>query len=300
MILPFYKLQIAGNDCLLVDMQQLATSSNKSIQEVQTTFDASKQSLAAIQLCNRRYGVGANTLAVLYPNNDVRFWNNKGESLTDAYDALLCVARYVFDIGRAGQKQIILKLAQSDKILDVLGAHEFRVSVGSAFTFPKGNLITRDLTDITETISIKGSSITLSSVHIKDTVMLAFRDAHNLIKWGDFTSTLTKAFPKQKIIPSFIRCITKDTILVQTIPITASSMCAAACASLCAAHCSGSSNTEALVLFSKNPSKENPDAIIERDINKSMRLAVDWNTQTNDFSITGSGAYVFEGKFDLP
>lgn len=299
MTLPFYKMQLAGNGTVLVDFSHIEPSGGMSREQAVEGFGPDRQSIAAIRMCNRRYGIGASSVAFLYPDNAIRVWNRAGKSLDEADDALLCAARYAYDAGRSVNRKLTFRMKNGEKTLDILGAHEFRLPIGSAFSFPGGKLISRDSADVTEYIEHDGIRTAFSALHLCENALVSFRGPSGSISLKTLSRLARTAFPKQPVLPVSVRVLTRETLAVATIPRSASSCSTAAAAAVCAGAAAGFCDAGALVLFSPENSVGRPDTAIARDRDNSRRLAVDWDAEENDFSVIGSGGYVFEGKFDV-
>lgn len=300
MTLPFYKLQLAGNGILLVDMQQLKGQEGKSTEELITYFDSERQSLAAHYMCNSRFGIGANAIAFLYPDNQVRVFNKKGNVLLQADDALLCVARYAYDIGRAKNRTLQFNFAHEQRTIDVLGAHEFRLSIGSAFSLFTGEILNMGSTSFNETIELKDIRASFSAIHLREDCLVAQPTSKDELSWKDFFYLSQQAFPQKAIVPVFSKVLTRDSLLIYSKPRLASSSCAAAASAACSSIFLGECNPEILVIFKTIEQDDYVENAIAHDTDNSRRLAIEWDSKSNDFAVIGTGGYVFEGKYDLP
>ena len=118
MTLPFYKMQLAGNGFILVDLNALEAGKTGPSASNTETFEPDDFGQAARILCSRKFGVGANGVIFLAENNTIRIFSPRGKPVYPADDAILA-ARFAFDTGRG--------LGASDShdtgsaFLDVLG-----------------------------------------------------------------------------------------------------------------------------------------------------------------------------------
>lgn len=300
MTLPFYKLQLAGNGTILVDFSHVNPPGHMTREEAVSDFGPDRQSIAAIRMCDRKYGIGASSVVFLYADNTIRIWDQAGVQLSEADDALLCAARYAFDAGRAVNRTLTFRLPRGEKTLKILGAHEFRLQIGSAFTFPGGTLISRDAAEITEYIEYDGVRTAFSALHLRENALVSFRTPGGSIDLRTLSRLARQAFPGQAVLPVSVRVLTRDTLAVAVPAERPSSCSSAAAAGVCAAIAAGSCDSGALVLFGPEKIGARPDEAIARDRDNSRRLAVEWDAEDNDFSVIGSGGYVFEGRFDAP
>lgn len=301
MTIPFYKMQLAGNGFILVDLNALEAEKKErnAAGDREPAFGSELYGEASRILCNRKFGVGASGAIFLSGDNTLRMFSHRGKPIHPADDALLCAARFAFDTGRVAQSTIEFSTVRETLRIDVLGAHEFRIPLGSPFSLLKGTVISPDCGNIVETITHEGSEISCSALHIRQDVVTAFPRSLGTLDYSGFSALVRKAFPDRNIIPVIAHSITSDTIILKAKPRFESAVCASAAAALVTSVCSGLSGHELLVMFETPGTEGQPDAIIARDRDNTSRLAASWNTADNELYVIGSGGYVFEGKFDL-
>jgi len=295
MTLPFYKLQLAGNGFILVDVDALPRGDG-----VPDALSPDRYAFAARKLCDRRFGVGATGCIFLSRDNEIRIFGAQGQPSAEADDALLCAARFAFDTGRISGHRIAFRTHRGTKALDILGAHEFRLGTGSPFALLGGRVIDRDDDRLVEFLDRDGISTACSAIHIHDDVVVAFPQSLGTLGYGGFANLVQKAFPAKSVLPVIATAVTRDTLLVKAHVRQESGSCAAAGAALVAAVCGGNADTEAVVMFDHGGSDGQPDAVMARDRDNSLRIAVSWDTEANELQVIGSGGYLFEGKIDLP
>ncbi len=301
MTIPFYKLQIAGNGFILVDVGADAgfpeTDAGKTAPERLTP---DRYPAAARRLCDRRFGVGATGAIFLTRDNVIRVFNAQGQASGEADDAYLCAARYAFDTGRISGKRISFSTPRGKKEVGILGAHEFRLNTGSPFSFPGGYVIDPSSDKHVEYLDRDGIRIACSGIHVHDDIVVAFPQSLGTLNYASFAGLVQKAFPGKNPLPVIAKAVTEDTILVRAHVRQESGSCAAAAAALVAGVCGGSSEHEAIVMFEQGGTDGQPDAVMAQDRDNSRRLAVSWDTSANELYVIGSGGYLFEGKIDLP
>lgn len=305
MILPFYKLQIAGNGFILVDTGSITGPDGMESDamvpppESSPSLPSDRYGEAAKRLCDRRYGVGATGAIFLSRDADIRVFNAQGVAVHQADDAYLCAARFAFDTGRASRRAIRFRTALGEREVEVLGAHEFRLGVGSPFAMIGGRVITAKSPGIVETIEREGVRAAYAAIHVHEDVVVAYPEGLGLLNFASFNALVQKTFPGRPALTVTARCVTRETILVRTNVKRESGACASAAAALTAAICSGTAEPEALVMFDPSGTDGQPDEAIARDRDNSRRLAVTWDADANEIFVIGTGGYLFEGKFDL-
>ncbi len=259
-------------------------------------------------LCDRRYGVGASGVIFLWPDNSVRVINQKGEDMHRPDDALLCAARYAYDSGRAfarakghpNLQALRFMLPRGEVLLDVLGAHEFRLALGAPFSMPGGIVIDPETPRPLETLEIDGIGTGMAAVHAREDTVIAFPRSGAELSWETCVRLVQKAFPDRRVQTIIAQAVTAETLSIKTHPLPESGACAAAAASLTAAACAGMTGMEALVLFTGRGVDSGSEEILSPDRGNSRRLGVQWDAKANELYVVGSGGYLFEGRFDLP
>lgn len=288
--IPFFKLQIAGNGFVLADFTQI---------DEDRRIPADRWGEAARALCNRRFGVGAAGAIFLSEGNTLRAFTSRGENARNAEDALLCAARYAFDSGRVKKRAITFETATGEREVGVLGAHEFRIPCGSPFSLLGGRVITPLTAEISEIIEHDGIRTAFSALHILEDALVAFPQTLGTLDYGSLRKLSAKAFPDRRVTPVIARSLTRDTVLARVEPRGTATVCAAATAALTASVCAGIAERDAMVLFDFGGTASSPDSVLETDRDQSRRVAVSWDSDANELFVTGTGGYVYEGKFDL-
>lgn len=163
MNIPFYKLQGAGNDFILIDNQELNFAS-----EQLTKF--------AARVCTRRVSVGADTLiAVEAPRGSgdfyARFFNADGSEAEMCGNGARCVARWAFETGIAKEKMIIETIA-GDVPAERLDKRTYRVQLNSPTVFEADKLLQVDGKEVTvDYVELGNPGIPHLVVHVADLAM---------------------------------------------------------------------------------------------------------------------------------
>ena len=163
MNIPFYKLQGAGNDFILIDNQELNFAS-----EQLTKF--------AARVSTRRVSVGADTLIAVEAARGsgdfyARFFNADGSEAEMCGNGARCVARWAFETGIAKEKMIIETIA-GDVPAERLGKRTYRVQLNSPTVFEADKLLQVDGKEVTvEYVELGNPGIPHLVVHVPDLAM---------------------------------------------------------------------------------------------------------------------------------
>lgn len=163
MEIPFYKIQGAGNDFILIDNQTLALSSDQL-----TTF--------AARVCTRRVSVGADTLIAVEAARDsgdfyARFFNADGSEAEMCGNGARCVARWAFETGIAKEKMIIETIA-GNVPAERLDKRTYRVQLNLPTVFEAAKTIQVDGKVVTvDYVELGNPGIPHLVVHIPDLAM---------------------------------------------------------------------------------------------------------------------------------
>lgn len=163
MSIPFYKIQGAGNDFILIDNQKIGFSSDQL-----TTF--------AARVCTRRLSVGADTLIAIESargNGDfyARFFNADGSEAEMCGNGARCVARWAYETGIAKEKMIIETIA-GDVPAERLDTRTYRVKLNSPTVFEAAKLIQVDGKEVlVDYVELGDPGIPHLVVHIPDLAM---------------------------------------------------------------------------------------------------------------------------------
>lgn len=163
MNIPFYKLQGAGNDFILIDNQELNFAS-----EQLTKF--------AARVSTRRVSVGADTLIAVEAARGsgdfyARFFNADGSEAEMCGNGARCVARWAFETGIAKEKMIIETIA-GDVPAERLEKRTYRVQLNSPTVFEADKLLQVDGKEVTvDYVELGNPGIPHLVVHVPDLAM---------------------------------------------------------------------------------------------------------------------------------
>lgn len=163
MNIPFYKLQGAGNDFILIDNQELNFAS-----EQLTKF--------AARVSTRRVSVGADTLIAVEAARGsgdfyARFFNADGSEAEMCGNGARCVARWAFETGIAKEKMIIETIA-GDVPAERLDKRTYRVQLNSPTVFEADKLLQVDGKEVTvDYVELGNPGIPHLVVHVPDLAM---------------------------------------------------------------------------------------------------------------------------------
>lgn len=163
MNIPFYKLQGAGNDFILIDNQELNFAS-----EQLTKF--------AARVSTRRVCVGADTLIAVEAARGsgdfyARFFNADGSEAEMCGNGARCVARWAFETGIAKEKMIIETIA-GDVPAERLDKRTYRVQLNSPTVFEADKLLQVDGKEVTvDYVELGNPGIPHLVVHVPDLAM---------------------------------------------------------------------------------------------------------------------------------
>lgn len=146
MSVPFYKIQGAGNDFILIDNRELNFSS-----EQLTKFTA--------RVCSRRVSVGADTLIAIETARDngdfyARFFNADGSEAEMCGNGARCVARWAYETGITKDKMVIETIA-GNVPAERLDSRTYRVQLNSPTVF-----------EANKTIQVAGKEVTVDYVEL--------------------------------------------------------------------------------------------------------------------------------------
>ena len=163
MNIPFYKLQGAGNDFILIDNQELNFAS-----EQLTKF--------AARVSTRRVSVGADTLIAVEAARGsgdfyARFFNADGSEAEMCGNGARCVARWAYDTGIAKENMVIETIA-GDVPAERLDKRTYRVQLNSPTVFEGDKVIQIDGKSVTvDYVELGNPGIPHLVVHVPDLAM---------------------------------------------------------------------------------------------------------------------------------
>jgi hypothetical protein len=272
MELSFYKLRLFRSDFLLVQ-----TADDRLL-------DAVDASAVAKAMCSRRRGVGASGLILLgSTDNDgtaIRLLDSDGVRRVPTADSLLCAARYLFDSGRTDGRAVPFASEETQATVEIIDSKQFRIDLGRPVRSTTGEAIDASPNhDYADRVLIDGRRYYVVLARIRDSYMIFIplpvrhglrefdRGIHGSAEIADHT-------------PLYVRPSSPEAHRVYTWPAKRLvDCCELVGVSVVASNLNGYSDGIMLVRYG-------PDSAF-----------ADWNTRTNDLTVTASPEYVFVGEF---
>ena len=287
----FYKLQCGGNSFVLLDLTE--TANIDLIPEEQ--FPA-----VAARLSSRRYGIGAVATIFLKANNCIRVFDKRGIEHNTHYDAFLCCCRYLFDCGKNTGTNIEISSPGNQVSIPILGSREFALNLGSPFSMESGMLVTPSSEKIISYIYSQDCTISATAIHLIEDSICAFQANTGTLSYEQFKNRIQNALNQTKVNSVLLKPLTQDTLAIRTSPANTSSVCAAAGAGLVSGVIAGTNARDCIVLFNSELSYSDGYRLDSDFSPQGQEFGVSWNEAKNEITISGSGAYIFDGTFDLP
>ncbi len=268
----FYKLQIGGNDLLLVNEINKATISTEILPKM------------AKDVCKRSKGVGANGIIFLYSGKEnevvMKFYNSKGITGNVSYDAVLCSAKYIFDYGLAGSKYIVISTDFGIFTVDCIDSISFRISLGEASN-QKGEILSENsMNDFSKQVIIEGRSIVYTPVTLKDTGISVFFSNKQKNDKKEISNYFKQIKKKRQYRTAFIKIFNEEEIGVETyLQYSVRDNCFISAIAGVSAVLNGLCDRELTIFY------------------RSDTLFFQWDKENNYVYITGQPGYVFSGMF---
>ena len=272
MELKFYKLQICGNDLLLVNQINKATISTDILPQISQ------------KICKRSKGVGANGIIFLYSGKEnevkMKFYNSKGSCEHISYDAILCSAKFVFDYGLAGSNYIVINSDFGIFTIDCIDSNSFRFNLGKAYT-EEGDIITENsMSDFSKQVIVEGRSIVYTPVTIKDTGISVFFSNKQKNDKKEISNYFRQLRKKKQYRTAFITIFNEEEIGVETY--------------------SQYSRRDNSFISAISGVSSVLNGFCDKELTiyyRSDTLFFQWDKESNDIYITGHPGYVFSGNY---
>ncbi|MEA1911490.1 MAG: hypothetical protein U9N32_07435 [Spirochaetota bacterium] len=272
MELNFYKLQIGGNDLLLVNQINKATISTEILPQI------------AKNICKRNKGVGANGIIFLYSGkkNEVKmkFYNSKGNIGHISYDAVLCSAKYIFNSGLTGSDYIKINSDFGLFTVDCIDSNSFRIDLGEARNEQNELLSGNSTSDFSKQVIIDGRATVYTPVTFKDTGISVFFANKQKNDKKEISNYFRQVRKKRQYRTAFITIFNEEEIGVETYSqysIRDNSFIAAIAG--VSSVLNGLCDRELTIYY------------------KSDTLFFQWDIESNGIYITGQPDYVFSGNY---
>ena len=282
--IKFTKMQGLGNDFVLVDYEEIKNS------------DIPLSELAA-RMCDRKFGIGADGLIVVNPddmksNTDVcwRILNSDGSEPQMCGNGMRCFAHYVFNHGLVKEKKFSVNTLAGTIIPEVLDNDLVRVNMGKPILEAEKIPVQSNLFPVlNDTLQAEDRTFQFSAVSMGNPHCLIFSDENTeelAIKYGSSIEN-NPIFPEKTNV-EFIKVISEKHIKIN--------VWERGCGITLACGTGACASTVAAILNNLTENKVKADL-------PGGTLTIEWAGNSidkdNDVFMTGSAKVVFEGEYLL-
>ena len=282
--IKFTKMQGLGNDFVLVDYEEIKNS------------DIPLSELAT-RMCDRKFGIGADGLIVVNPddmksNTDVcwRILNSDGSEPQMCGNGMRCFAQYVFNHGLVKGKKFSVNTLAGTIIPEVLDNDLVRVNMGKPILEAEKIPVKSNLFPVlNDTLQAEDRTFQFSAVSMGNPHCLIFTDENTeelAIKYGSSIEN-NPIFPEKTNV-EFIKVISEKHIKIN--------VWERGCGITLACGTGACASTVAAILNNLTENKVKADL-------PGGTLTIEWAGNSidkdNDVFMTGSAKVVFEGEYLL-
>ena len=282
--IKFTKMQGLGNDFVLVDYEEIKNS------------DIPLSELAA-RMCDRKFGIGADGLIVVNPddmksNTDVcwRILNSDGSEPQMCGNGMRCFAQYVFNHGLVKEKKFSVNTLAGTIIPEVLDNDLVRVNMGKPILEAEKIPVKSNLFPVlNDTLQAEDRTFQFSAVSMGNPHCLIFSDENTeelALKYGSSIEN-NPIFPEKTNV-EFIKVISEKHIKIN--------VWERGCGITLACGTGACASTVAAILNNLTENKVKADL-------PGGTLTIEWAGNSidkdNDVFMTGSAKVVFEGEYLL-
>ncbi len=282
--IKFTKMQGLGNDFVLVDYEEIKNS------------DIPLSELAA-RMCDRKFGIGADGLIVVNPddmksNTDVcwRILNSDGSEPQMCGNGMRCFAQYVFNHGLVKEKKFSVNTLAGTIIPEVLDNDLVRVNMGKPILEAEKIPVKSNLFPVlNDTLQAEDRTFQFSAVSMGNPHCLIFTDENTeelALKYGSSIEN-NPIFPEKTNV-EFIKVISEKHIKIN--------VWERGCGITLACGTGACASTVAAILNNLTENKVKADL-------PGGTLTIEWAGNSidkdNDVFMTGSAKVVFEGEYLL-
>ncbi|HIZ28796.1 MAG TPA: diaminopimelate epimerase [Candidatus Adamsella sp.] len=282
--MKFTKMQGLGNDFVLVDYEEIKNS------------DIPLSELAA-RMCDRKFGIGADGLIVVNPddmksNTDVcwRILNSDGSEPQMCGNGMRCFAQYVFNHGLVKEKKFSVNTLAGTIIPEVLDNDLVRVNMGKPILEAEKIPVQSNLFPVlNDTLQAEDRTFQFSAVSMGNPHCLIFTDENTeelALKYGSSIEN-NPIFPEKTNV-EFIKVISEKHIKIN--------VWERGCGITLACGTGACASTVAAILNNLTENKVKADL-------PGGTLTIEWAGNSidkdNDVFMTGSAKVVFEGEYLL-
>ena len=282
--IKFTKMQGLGNDFVLVDYEEIKNS------------DIPLSELAA-RMCDRKFGIGADWLIVVNPddmksNTDVcwRILNSDGSEPQMCGNGMRCFAQYVFNHGLVKGKKFSVNTLAGTIIPEVLDNDLVRVNMGKPILEAEKIPVQSNLFPVlNDTLQAEDRTFQFSAVSMGNPHCLIFTDENTeelALKYGSSIEN-NPIFPEKTNV-EFIKVISEKHIKIN--------VWERGCGITLACGTGACASTVAAILNNLTENKVKADL-------PGGTLTIEWTGNSidkdHDVFMTGSAKVVFEGEYLL-
>lgn len=253
-------------------------------------------SAAAIEVCDRHFGVGADGLVLILPCDqeeidfEMRIFNSDGSEAEMCGNATRCIAKYIAENGLSDKKELHI-LTKAGIIIPTLaemadGSVEVRVNMGRPRLVPSEIPVTSDTEDtiISQPITAGGMTFAMTTVSMGNPHCVIFVEDINEIALDEVGPKLEihERFPR-KINVEFAQVLSKNEIRMRVWERGAGITLACgtgSCATIVAAVLNGKTERQA-------------DVILD-----GGTLHLEWSEEDGNVYMTGPATKVFDGVYE--
>ena len=282
--IKFTKMQVLGNDFVIVDYEEIKN------------LDISLSELS-IMMCDRKFGVGADGLIVVNPddmksNTDVcwRIINSDGSEPQMCGNGMRCFAQYVFNQGLVQGKKFSVNTLAGTIIPEVLEGDLVRVNMGKPILEADKIPVKSNLFPVlNDTLQAEDRTFQFSAVSMGNPHCLIFTDENTeelALKYGSSIEN-NPIFPEKTNV-EFIKVISEKHIKIN--------VWERGCGITLACGTGACASTVASILNNLTENKVTADL-------PGGSLTIEWAgnpiDKDHDVFMTGSAKVVFEGEYLL-
>ncbi|MCL0041854.1 diaminopimelate epimerase [Peptococcaceae bacterium] len=216
--MEFIKMHGLGNDFVIVD---LLTKKQEML---------GNMSKAALKICDRNFGVGADGLVLILPSDradvKMKIFNPDGSEAEMCGNAIRCVAKYVYDEGIGSRNKISVEtlagIMMPEVILDEKEVSAVRVDMGEPILesekIPVNISVSGTVADkiVNKELRVNEKKFNITCVSMGNPHCVIFvgeLDIKDVIEWGHKVETHA-AFPKKTNV-EFVKVLNKDEVKMQ-------------------------------------------------------------------------------------
>jgi len=277
--MEFVKMHGLGNDFIIV--------------EAASWKDADPLQKHSPWLCNRHFGIGADGLVVIGPEQEMdifmRIFNPDGSEPEMCGNAIRCVARYAYEKGWVRKKNISVKTLAGGRYPEIQSAAgqavRVRVDMGQPILDRPNIPMLGEGPAVKTTLSTPAGEFTVTAVSMGNPHCVHFVEDVDQVPVADWGSTLEThpGFPAKTNV-EFVQILARDEMIMRVWERGAGITLACgtgACATLVAAVLNDLSDHAATI------------HLLGGD------LHIEWKQENNHVYMTGPADFVFEGKVEL-